>query len=252
MKQGTLLFAGLLLLPAMVAAKDEVKQRYTRSDDAMAVAESKGWSGSVGLGAVVTAGNADTSNFSLDTTARLEQEKWRHRFDASATVAENDGTKTAERYLAGYKLDYKLDHRSYLFTALRAEFNKFSGFDQQLSGTVGYGYRVLDSAVDTLDLEVGAGLRKNKYDNGNTESENVGRLALDYIHRFSEQSQFRQGLLVLGGADNTSVNSITAIRANLISSVAMEAALKIKYNSEPPGDKENTDTITSLSLVYGF
>ncbi len=256
MKYGTLILAGLLALPvasmAVDKAEDETEKRYTRSEDAMATMERSGWFGSVGLGAVVTSGNSDTSNLSADATAKLEQEKWRHKLEAAATLSENNGDKTAERYLLGYKIDYKLDTKSYLFTALRAEFDKFSGYDEQLSGTVGYGFRVLDTAVNTLDLEIGVGMRQNKFDNGDTESENVARAALDYIHRFSETAEFRQGLLVLGGEDNTSVDSVTAIRANLVSSIALEAALKIKHNTDPVGDKKETDSITSVSLVYGF
>ncbi len=219
----------------------------------MAAAESVGWSGSVGLGAVVTSGNTETTNLSGDAVAKLDRENWRHKFEAAALLAEDSGGKTAERYLLGYKVDYKLDARSYLFTALRAEFDKFSGFDEQLSATAGYGYRVLDTASDIMDLEIGAGVRRNKFDNGNTETEGVGRAALDYIHRFSgSNAEFRQGILVLAGENNTSVDSVSAIRANLISSIAMEAALKIKYNSDPIDGKEETDSITSLSLVYGF
>ncbi len=250
-----LLLASLLVLPATLSAAEEnseVDERYTRSTDAMTAADKFGWSGSVGLGAVVTAGNSETSNLNADAVAKLNRESWRHKFEAAAMLAENDSNKTAEKYLLGYKVDYKLDDRSYLFTALRGEFDKFSGFDEQLSATVGYGYRLMDTVADTLDLEFGAGVRQNKFENGDTESEGVGRAALDYIHRFSETAEFRQGLLVLGGENNTSVDSVTALRANLVASIAMEAALKIKYNSDPVGGKEDTDSITSLSLVYGF
>ncbi|HFC53257.1 MAG TPA: DUF481 domain-containing protein [Gammaproteobacteria bacterium] len=253
MKQGILLLSAILVPMSATLAASDVEQRYTRSADAMAAAKSSGWSGSVGLGAVVTSGNTETTNLSGDAVAKLDQENWRHKFEAAALLTEDKGTKTAERYMAGYKVDYKLDARSYLFTALRAEFDKFSGFDEQLSATAGYGYRVLDSQSDTLDLEIGAGVRQNKFNNGNTESESVGRAALDYIHRFSGgNAEFRQGILVLAGENNTSVDSVSAIRANLISSIAMEAALKIKHNSDPMEDRENTDSITSLSLVYGF
>ena len=253
MRQGALLLSAMLIPAATAIAASDVEQRYTRSSDAMAAAESVGWSGSVGLGAVVTSGNTEATNLSGDAVAKLTRENWRHKFEAAALLAEDSGGKTAERYLLGYKVDYKLDTRSYLFTALRAEFDKFSGFDEQLSATAGYGYRVLDTASDIMDLEIGAGVRQNKFDNGNTESEGVGRAALDYIHRFSgSNAEFRQGILVLAGENNTSVDSVSAIRANLISSIAMEAALKIKYNSDPIDGKEETDSITSLSLVYGF
>ena len=252
MKKRILILTALLAQPVVTMAADEVKERYTRSGDGVAAAENSGWSGSVGLGAVVASGNTETSNLRGDATALLDQKKWRHKFEAAALLAEDSSNKTAERYLLGYKFDYKLDARSYLFTALRAEFDKFSGFDEQLSATVGYGYRAIDTATDILDLEIGAGLRQNKFDNGDTESEGVGRLALDYQHHFSKTAEFHQGILVLAGENNTSVDSITAIRANLVSSIALEAALKIKHNTDPVGGKEKTDTITSVSLVYGF
>ncbi len=252
MKQGMLVLA--LTLPAIGFAADEVEKRYTRVGDTVTAApqQQDGWSGSIAVGAVVSTGNTETTNLSGDATAKLDGQQWRHKLEASALMAENDSTKTAERYLLGYKADYKLSPKSYLFGALRAEFDKFSGYDQQLSATAGYGYRLLESAADTLDLEIGLGMRENKLDTGDTESETVGRLAGDYIHRFSKTAEFRQGLLVLSGENNTSIDSISAIRANLIASIAMEAALKIKHNSDPIGNKEETDTITSLSLVYGF
>jgi len=252
MKHRILILAAILTQPVAAMATDEVEDRYTRSEDAMAAAEHYGWSGSIGLGGVFTSGNTETNNLSADATAKLEQEKWRHKLEAAALLAEDSSNKTAERYLLGYKIDYKLDPKSYLFTALRAEFDEFSGFDEQLSATVGYGYRAIDTAVNTLDLEIGAGVRQNKFNNGNTESEGVGRVALDYQHHFSENAEFHQGILVLAGENNTSIDSITAIRANLVSNIALEAALKIKNNSDSAGDKENTDTISTISLVYGF
>ncbi len=254
MKQGTILLA-LLTLPSFVHAANEVEKRYTRVGDTVVTVprpQQPGWTGSIALGAVVSSGNTETVNLSGDATAKLDNRHWRHKLEASALMAESENTKTAERYLLGYKADYKVSRRSYLFGALRAEFDQFSGYDQQLSATVGYGYRLLDSGTDTLDLEVGVGMRKNKLDTGDTESETVGRLAGDYVHRFSETAEFRQGLLLLSGENNTSIDSISAIRASLIASVAMEAALKIKHNSDPVGNKKETDTITSLSLVYGF
>ncbi len=252
MKHKIILSIALAGLSANLMAAEETKERYTRPAEEVTKTEKYGWSGSVGAGALVTTGNSENTNYNLDTKAKLEQERFRHNFLGAALLAESDSEKTAEKYLLGYKIDYKLTPRSYLFADLRAEFDKFSGFDRQTSETIGYGRRLLDSDTDTLDLEAGVGMRQNKLSTGDTESEGVLRGAADYLHKFSETSEFRQGLLVLAGEDNTSIDTVSAIKANIIGNLALEAALKVKHNTDPPADKKNTDTATSLSLVYGF
>lgn len=252
MKQGTLLLWVVLFVHSTVTiAADEA--RFTRSvDDITAAKLNDAWFGSVGFGAILSRGNTETTNVIANATAKLDQETWRHKIEAAALNTDSNGNTTAERYLLGYKIDYKLNAKSYLFSALRAEFDKFSGYDQQLSAAIGYGFRAIDSTSDSLDLEIGAGVRQNKLANGETESEAIARAALDYQHYFSKTAEFRQSVLVLSGNSNTSINSVTAIRANLVSSIALEAGLLIKYNSDPVTGSKTTDTITSVSLVYGF
>ncbi len=265
MKYGILILITLVFQPVVMVAASETEGRYTRSDSGVKddnygwsgsadfdAVDNGGWSASVGVGAVSTSGNSKTKNLSADVTAMLEQETWRQKFEATSLLAEDKRNKTAEKYLFGYKVDYKMAVHSYLFTALRAEFDKFSGFEQQLSAVVGYGYRVLGESINTLDLELGVGARKNKFDDGSSETGSVARVAMDYRHKFNETAAFRQGVLVMVGDENTSVDSVTAIRANLVASISMEAAFKVKYNSEAVGNKKNTDTTTSVSLVYGF
>jgi len=252
MKYKIIVATALLTFSTNSIAAGETGQRYTRSADSVVITQEQGWSGSVGVGALTTSGNSETTNANADFKAKLEQETYRHNFIGAALFAKNDSEKTAEKYLLGYKIDYKLNSYSYLFADFRAEFDEFSGFDRQTSETVGYGRRVMDSASDTLDLEAGVGLRQNKLSTGETENETVLRGAVDYLHRFSETSEFHQGLLVLSGEDNTSIDTVSAIKAHIVGNLALEAAFKVKHNTAPPADKKETDTTTSLSLVYGF
>ena len=252
MKYKIILATALVALSTGAFAAGETAERYTRPAEEVAKTEKYGWSGSVGAGALVTSGNSDTTNLNGDLKAKLEQERFRHNFLAAALLAESDSVKTAEKYLLGYKIDYKLTSYSYLFADFRAEFDEFSGFERQTSETVGYGRRLMDTATDTLDLEGGVGLRQNKLSTGDSETEAVLRGAVDYLHKFSETSEFHQGVLVLAGEDNTSIDTVTAIKSNIIGSLALEAAFKVKHNTDPPAGKKETDSATSLSLVYGF
>lgn len=245
----SLTIALLIFSTQTIAATGE---RYTRSAESVIKTEDLGWSGSVGAGALVTSGNSENTNINTDIKVKLEQERFRHNFLAAALFAENDSEKTAEKYLLGYKIDYKLTSFSYLFADLRAEFDEFSGFDRQTSETVGYGRRLINTAANTLDLEGGVGLRQNKFSTGDTETEAVLRGAVDYLHKFSDTSEFRQGLLVLAGEDNTSIDTVSAIKTNIVGNLSLEVALKVKHNTDPPADKKETDTSTSLSLAYNF
>ncbi len=46
--------------------------------------------------------------------------------------------------------------------------------------------------------------------------------------------------------------SETSLQANVIGNLSMKAAFRVKHLSDPPVGSENTDTETSLSLLYGF
>lgn len=211
-----------------------------------------GWSGAAALGAIITSGNSDTRNINLDAKAKNENAQWRHNYFASALKTKSDGDKTADRFALGYKADYKLTSYSYLWGEVRYEEDDFSGFDSQLTGSVGYGRRVLDTAAATLDLELGIGQRKTDLSNGRDESDTVIRGALFYVRNINETTIFTQDAIALVGDSNTSLDATSAIKTQLIGNLALEASLKLKYNTDAPAGRDDTDTTTALSLVYEF
>jgi len=46
--------------------------------------------------------------------------------------------------------------------------------------------------------------------------------------------------------------SETSLQANVVGNLSMKAAFRVKHLSDPPAGSEDTDTETSLSLIYGF
>lgn len=126
--------------------------------------------------------------------------------------------------------------------------------------TTGYGNRLWQSGDRSfLDLSTGAGYRYNKLDTVNargddTEKEAIVRLAGQVDYALSANSLFRQKLSTEIGLDenNTISQSETSLQANVVGNLSMKAALRVKYVSDAPAGSENTDTETSLSLLYGF
>ncbi|MCG5494426.1 MULTISPECIES: DUF481 domain-containing protein [Ectothiorhodospira] len=210
----------------------------------------EGWSGDAEFGAVFSSGNTDSQNISARSRLRYEIPLWRHTLQLEAFTGSEDGATTQERYLGTFQTDRKLTARDYLFGALRTEKDRFSGYDYQRSLSAGYGRRVADTERLRLDLEAGAGARQARLEDGDGENETIfrGAGALDY--RINSALRFTEDLLIQAGDDNTEVESISALRYRLNDRFTARFALTVKHNTDVPEDRDKTDTITSISLVY--
>ncbi|SEK95519.1 DUF481 domain-containing protein [Ectothiorhodospira marina] len=212
--------------------------------------EDAGWSGDAEFGAMLSTGNTDAQNITARSRLRYEIPLWRHTLQLEAYSGSEDGATTQERYLGTFQTDRKLTERDYLFGVLRGEKDRFSGYDYQRALSAGYGRRVADTEHFRLDLEAGAGLRQARLEGGGNEDETIlrGAGALDY--RINDALRFTEDLLIQAGDNNTEVESISALRYRLNDKFTTRFALTVKHNTDVPEDREKTDTVTSISLVY--
>ncbi|SFD82605.1 putative salt-induced outer membrane protein [Thiohalospira halophila DSM 15071] len=240
----------LCLATSPVAAQDEVFQG-TRDAEPLERVEEPSWSAEIELGMVDTSGNTNTNTTNGGATVVHERDYWRHRGEISALRAREEGVTTAERYTAAAKSDYKFRPRDYVFVALRYEDDRFNGYDYRASEAVGYGRKVLDSDRFELDAEIGAGARQERVEDGEQTNESLGRLAGDFRWQLSETAKFSQTLLmeVDGG---TYTRSVTGLSARVVESLSMKLSHEIRRNTDVPADTKDTDTVTSINLVYSL
>lgn len=231
-----------LALIACTAAAQEIE-----------VTEEKPFGAEVGLGLMITSGNTDTE--SLNGTVRLGYltTRWRHGVRFEAVRSSTDDVRTAERYLAAAKSDYRLDEANYLFVTVSYEDDRFSGYDFQASEAIGYGRTVLPGPRVHLDLEAGVGARQNRLeDSGETESEGMVRFAGTFAWNISENAAFTQELSTEVGEDLTVTNSVSALSTRIVGNLAAKLAYRVRYITEVPPDVEKRDTETTVNLVYTF
>jgi len=216
-------------------------------------AEDEGpWSGEVSLGYLATRGNSENTNLNTSFSVGYATGKWRHVFNALALHATVEQATTAEAYEAGWRSERTLTEPNFLFGALNWRNNRFSGYPVQNSATAGYGRRVLDTGVHTLNLDVGGGGRRSERSDGVIETDFIVSGGLDYKWQFSETAEFTQVFGIEYGQSNTYMESISAVGAQLIGNLALVASYTIKYNSDVLPDSVNTDTWTAISLEYRF
>jgi putative salt-induced outer membrane protein len=209
--------------------------------------------GSASLGYLSTSGNTESTNAnaSFKTTWELDG-PWQHDWTALAINARTNDVTTAESYTAGYKAQRDFSATSYLLFSGDWRQDPFAGYDQQVSETVGYGRRVLDSERHMLALEGGAGAKQTDLITGEKLDEAIVRGALDYLFAISETSEFSQKLLIEQGDENRYTESTSSLKTRIVGNVALVLSYVIKSNSDVPITIENTDRFTSISLEYAF
>lgn len=221
--------------------------------------ETDEWSGSVEAGLVETSGNTEETTISGEADITRNWHDWRQNVLLQSRYAEQSGERTAERYTAGTQLDYKFNPNDFVFIRGRYDNDDFSGYQFQASTAAGYGRRLWSQGESYFDLSAGLGYRYSKYETtdpeeGDASEDPIGRLAGDFRYQLSETAHFRQEAeteVSLDDGDAIS-RSVTSLQANLNSALALKLSYTVEHDSNPPTGTENTDTITAVTLLYGF
>lgn len=210
------------------------------------------WSGKVTLGYLATSGNTENSSLNSGFEVAYVSGKWAHQLRMLAINSSVSEQTTAEAYELGWKTAYNFSEHNFMFGRANWRKDRFSAYKTQMSQTAGYGRRIVNNGTHTLSAEVGAGARQSELQDGTSEDDLIFRGGLDYKWMFSETADFTQVFVIEAGEINTFFESVSAIRARLVGSLALVASYTVKNNSDVPVGTEKTDTFTALSLEYGF
>ena len=214
------------------------------------------WSGNFAFGYLASDGNAEATSASVDLGVRYDQDQWHHAFFGRAFGATTAATTTSENYKLGWKSSYDFTEFNYAFGSLDWIKDRFSSYPQQTFATAGYGRRILSSEKFTLNLEVGAGYRKQKFQVNEFVTENqdgaVATLGGNFLWNISDTATFEQLLTIFASSDNTFTESVTRLRAGLLGNVGLALSYTIRNNSDVAPGLEKTDTYTAISIDYAF
>ncbi len=231
---------GMVAFTASVSAEEDADERAS------------GWSGTARLGYLSTSGNSETDNLNARLTAEYASGAWLHRGIAAGVGAREDDRTTAEAYELGLRTTYDFNDFDFMFGRVNWRKDKFSGFDQQFSQSVGYGRRLINQPRQHLNVEVGVGARQARQRDGNRVNEAILRFGSDYEFRFNDVAAFNFDLSIESGADNTFTEAIGAFRTKLLGRLATVVSYTVRNNSEGPDGTTRTDTFTSIALEYPF
>ena len=229
----------VLLSPNLVAA---VEQKKTNE-----------WKGEGELGYTSTSGNTVSENLNAKLGVEKKHKKWTHRAAIVALQASSNSVKSAERTTYTARSEYKFGVKAYSFGAIRYETDKFSGYDYQSSITVGIGEQFIKNESHELDASAGIGYREKKeVAPGKVFNEAIFTTGFNYTYIISPHATFKEKILIETGATNTYTESETSLKMKINGNLASKITYTVKNNSDVPVGAKETDTITTIALVYGF
>lgn len=211
------------------------------------------WTGSGELGLVFARGNTDTQTLNTELKLGYIRGRWSNNSRFSFLRSETDGDVDASRFVFDNDTDYSLSEVSYLTGVARYDRDRFSSFEFQTSVAVGYGRKLINNERQGLSIEAGPGARySERRDTGETETNLIGRAALDYRLAISETANLTNRALVEAGSSNTFVENETALTVAINDSLALKTGFAIRHNTSVEAGREKTDYLSTVNLVYSF
>ena len=212
----------------------------------------EGWEGEGEFGATFSSGNTENNNPLAKLKLINKQGAWKNEVGLTAINNKDTDTTTSERYQLTGKTSRDFSENYYTFASGRYEKDRFSGYKYQASLAGGLGMHAIKKEKVTLDIEGGLGYSLNETDAGIENNEPVLRGGLFYKNQLTDTTHFLQNFTVESGSDNTYMESETGVTVKMTDKVGLKASLLVKNNSDVPAGTEKTDSITAISMTYGF
>jgi putative salt-induced outer membrane protein len=216
----------------------------------------KGWTGEGELGASHSSGNSTDTTVAAALNLRWENIDWRNHFTATADYKRSAGVANTERLVVSHEIQYKINDKLFTTGLLEWEHDRFAGFDNRYSESFGLGYNVYRSKALAWDVSLGPAFRQTDRSGFTTgpafENETQARLSTTGSWIISPTMTMTEEASFYFGAGNRTYQSTTAFTSKIIGQLSARASFFYKKETAPPVGLFGTDTISRLTLVYGF
>ncbi|MBL8657892.1 MAG: DUF481 domain-containing protein [Altererythrobacter sp.] len=220
------------------------------------------WTGRGELGGSRATGNSPYLGLAAGLDIKREGIDWSHSLRARADYQRTGRVVTREKYFAAYEPRYQIGTDLFAYGLGQFERDTIQGYDARLAASVGIGWQALKSPTLNLSIKAGPAFRHTNFTNGEADSRFAGLLGLDFDWTIVDGVKLTQDtnfVAETGGAAtvifdsrSTTLGLITGLEARITGKLSSRFSYQLDYTSDPPPGKQRTDTISRVTLVYGF
>lgn len=219
-------------------------------------AAAKDWKDSAELSVISANGNTKTQTISGRNLFTYDfSDKTKLEIEAGGHGARNEGKVMAEQYFASEKVSHKISDLNYLFERYRWDRDVFAGYEHRHNFAAGVGRELWKTDKDLLIGELAPGYVNEERVNDKRKSFASVRTYAKYTHDFSETSKFSQDAEYtqsLAFADDSWINTETALIAALNTTFSVKNSFVWKHVSRPSPGKRKDDTVIAVALIASF
>jgi len=212
------------------------------------------WISELALGGSLATGNTQRNAFDVDAQAKYRAGRVEDHYKFKAELGRDGGVTTSQRWVVGYDTNIDIADGLFASSFVQYENDKFSGFQSEIEGGIGVGYRVLQTQSVKLSVNAGPGYRVGRLKKPLPSEKEIfarGTALLDW--QMSENAKLTNELTISWDSERTKVEDTLAVTSKLIGSLSGRASVNVRYNTAPPRVTiKKTDTISKVALVYSF
>lgn len=211
-----------------------------------------GWTGKGELGGFLSAGNSDTRGLAAGLALTRETTDWRFNLRANADYQRSNGATSAEQISAAVEPNYKVGEHLFFYGLGQFERDPFQGFDARYILSGGVGYRPISKDHIKLDLKAGPAWRNTDFIRTVDENALSGLGSANLYWKLSPTLSLNEAASILAQTDKSTLTALTSVDAKINGSLSARLSYQVRHETNPPTGLKNTDTLSRMTLVYGF
>jgi len=209
------------------------------------------WTGKGDVGASFATGNSENQAASANLELKNKYDKWQHTLGFAGNYGSDSDDTTAQRWELRGQSQYDFTERAYAFGAGRYEDDRFSQYDYQASLAGGLGYKIIDTESTKFWVQGGPGYRLAEVrDTGESQDGVIFRGDIGFEHQLTATTKIVDRFLVETGSDNTYMQNDLGLEVTITGALGLRVGYQVRHNSDVQPGIENTDTLTTVGLLY--
>jgi len=241
------------------------------ADNGTTAEEPSSITASAELGLLYKTGNTKSGDVKAGLDIKWEEDVWRSTLEwdmlvKKAEQADENGDETFattdQKWTITSKTNYTLEKngKNYIYGDIAYENNRFSGYEDQSSISMGWGRQWYKSKDTSFFADIGPGYKRDvtraTADKGSeTLSSFIIQAQALYVTKLNEHVEFKQSLSAKyapKSGENDKYKAETSITTKLIETLQLKFSFTIDHNSVVDEGNEKTETQTAMTLVYSF
>lgn len=210
------------------------------------------WTGRGELGGFITGGNSDSKGLAAGIALTREGEKVRLNFRANADYQKSNGVTSNEQFAVAFEPNYKFNERLFAYGLAQWDRDRPQGIDARYLLSGGLGYRAVATDSVTIDLKAGPAWRRTDFTALPSSSGIAALGSANVLWKISPTLTLTEAVNLLWQSSSSSLSSMTAIEAKLGGALSARLSYQVRHETNPPAGLEKTDTLSRVTLVYGF